>query len=210
MSYVDRSDIDPGDTDTGMARLISLVDMNKETGQGLGSRSVCQFAGIDSATTTVFHQLHDFLPGFQVVSGHQDVTIDFNVSFQQVGGHVVIRRRHPRPVPQYVASNNCRAPGFRQLDYGNLRRHERHSGIDYDLTGQARSDALQCGFMGSKGNSQNDDFRLLCRSEIVSAPVIPSPPGFRLSSAAALCAFSATREPMTTSCPALAQRQARP
>ena len=156
-----------------MGGLVGLVDMDKQAGQGFGGRGIGQFPRIHGAATAVLHQLHHFLTGLQVVTGHQDIAVDLHVLLQQVGGYVVVCRSNPRPVAHGVTGDNRDAPLPGQLDYGYFRRHQRYRGINQYLPGQARPDALQGGLMGSVWDGQDDDFRLFCRGKVVSAPDRP-------------------------------------
>ncbi len=113
--------------------------------------------------------MHDFLAGFRLVAGYQDVAIYLDVPLQQVGGHVVVCRGNPRPVAYCLAGDDRGAPLFRQLDYGYFRRHERHRGVYQDLSGQTRHDALQGSCMSGERNSQHHNFRPSCRRKVVGA-----------------------------------------
>ena len=186
-----------GDADAGAVDAVAPVDADQHRGERLGHHRVHQRTGVKAAQPGRGDQLEHRVARFGRVAGHQHVALDVMLLAQVRGADVLERRHHVHLGPDdLLRRHGGRALG-RELNAGDLRRHQRHGGVDQDLARERGADGLQIGAMVGEGNGEHHDVRG-GGGRAFSSPETVAPGASARMSATALSAFSFARDPMMT------------
>ena len=154
-----RSDLFAGDADAGAVDAVAAVDADQHRRERLGDHGVHQRAGVKAPQSGCGDQLEHRVARFGRVAGHQHVALDVMLLAQVRGADVLECRHHVHLGPDdLLCRHRGRALG-RELNAGDLGRHQRHGGVDQDLARERVANGLQIGAMVGEGNGEHHDVR---------------------------------------------------